>query len=99
MAAAHGAGFMVLPFLMTLPTDVLASGHPHAGHVIASSTAPLRGAIALLTHSAAYLITTALVAQVVYRKVGLRLLRTAWFNLDWLWTGTLIGTGIVVLFT
>jgi hypothetical protein len=90
---------MVLPFLMTLPTDVLAAGHPHAGHVMANPTAPLRGAIALLTHTAAYLITTALAAQVVYRKVGLRLLRTAWFNLDWLWAGALIGTGIVVLFT
>jgi hypothetical protein len=97
MASAHGAGFMVLPFMMALPADVLASGHSHAGHVVASSMTPLLGAVALGIHTAAYLATTALAAQVVYRKVGLRLLRTAWFNLDWLWAGALVVTGIVVL--
>lgn len=38
---------MVLPFVMALPADVLASGHTHAGHVVASPMTPLYGAIAL----------------------------------------------------
>jgi hypothetical protein len=39
---------------------------------------------------------TALIAWVVYRIVGLAILRTAWFNLDWLWAGALVVTGILV---
>jgi hypothetical protein len=34
---------------------------------------------------------------VVYRKLGLALLRTAWLNLDWLWAGALVLTGAFVL--
>jgi hypothetical protein len=30
-------------------------------------------------------------------KVGLARLRTAWFNLDWLWAGALVVTGAVIL--
>jgi hypothetical protein len=38
-----------------------------------------------------------LAAWVVYRKLGLSLLRTAWLNMDWLWAGALVVTGVVVL--
>ena len=38
-----------------------------------------------------------LAAWVVYRKLGLAFLRTAWFNLDWLWAGALVVTGVAVL--
>jgi hypothetical protein len=38
-----------------------------------------------------------LAVWIVYRKVGLSLLRTAWFNLDWLWAGALVVTGMVIL--
>jgi hypothetical protein len=36
-------------------------------------------------------------AWVVYWKLGLSLLRRAWFNLDWLWAGALVVSGMVVL--
>jgi hypothetical protein len=39
----------------------------------------------------------ALIAWVVYRKLGLSLLRTAWFNIDWVWAAALVVTGMVVL--
>ena len=96
MASAHGAGLMVLPFVMAMPADVLASGHSHLGHP-ASTSLPLAGAIALAIHTCAYLATTALAAQLVYRKLGLMLLRRAWFNLDWLWAAALLVTGLVVV--
>lgn len=32
----------------------------------------------------------------MYRRLGLALLRTAWFNLDWLWAGALVTAGMVV---
>jgi hypothetical protein len=38
-----------------------------------------------------------LAAWVVYRKLPLSLLRTAWINMDSVWAGALVVTGIVVL--
>ena len=58
---------------------------------------PGRTRLAVGIHSLAYLTVTALVAWIVYRKLGLALLRTAWFNLDWLWAGALVVTGVAVL--
>lgn len=98
MASAHGAGFMILPFVMTMPADVLAAGHTHAAHVAATTTLPLMGVSAWAIHTCAYLATTALAAQVVYRKFGLMFLRTAWLNMDAMWAGALLITGLIVLF-
>ncbi len=97
MASAHGAGFMVLPFVMVMPGDVSAAGE-HALHAAsASASMPWQNALAVGIHSAAYLTVTAFVAWVVYRKLGLALLRTAWFNVDWLWAVALIVTGVILL--
>jgi hypothetical protein len=92
MASAHGAGFMVLPFVM--PAAATANHHPahHAGAAAANVAA---AAVAL--HTAAYFTVMVLAAWLVYRKLGLALLRKAWFNMDWLWAGALLVTGIVVL--
>jgi hypothetical protein len=38
-----------------------------------------------------------LAAWLVYCKFGLAFLRTAWFNLDWVWAGALVVTGAAVL--
>jgi hypothetical protein len=34
---------------------------------------------------------------VVHRKLGLRMLRTLWFNLDLIWGGALVLTGVLTL--
>lgn len=100
MASGHGAGFMVLPFILGVPADVAVAASEHAGHMAASNTgAPWTGAMAVGVHTLAYLVVTALAACVVYRKLGLAILRTAWINLDWLWAGVLVITGAVVLLT
>ena len=97
MASAHGAGFMVLPFVMVMPADVSAAGE-HARHAASASAGmPWPNALAVGIHSLAYLTVTALVAWIVYRKLGLALLRTAWFNMDWLWAGALVVAGVAVL--
>jgi hypothetical protein len=97
MASAHGAGFMVLPFVMVMRADVSAAGE-HALHAAsASASMPWANAWAVGIHSFAYLTVTALVAWIVYRKLGLALLRTAWFNVDWLWAGALVVAGVAVL--
>lgn len=94
MASAHGAGLMVLPFV--LGGDLTAAGpmtHQHGASL--ASSLPLGGALATLLHTAGYLTTTALVAVVVYEKLGLRLLGKVWVNLDLVWGLALIGTAVL----
>jgi len=98
MASAHGAGFMVLPWVMTMPADVSAAAGEHASHMHAVSVATRwAGAMAVDVHTVAYFFVMTLIAWVVYRKLGLAFLRTAWFNLDWVWAGALVVTGLAVL--
>jgi hypothetical protein len=98
MASAHGAGLMVLPFVMQRPAPLSAASHAHAHH-IASASASIAAvdAMAVTVHTTAYLIVMTLCAWVVYRKLGLSLLRTVWFNVDWAWAAALVATGVVVL--
>jgi hypothetical protein len=95
MASAHGAGLMVLPFVMRLDSTVTAQESLHHHGVMSSST-PWLDVAAVGVHSLTYLAVTTIVAWIVYRKVGLAILRTAWFNLDWLWAGALVVTGALV---
>ena len=99
MASAHGAGLMVIPFVA--PLSAASSAHAHAHHhappeTLGADLAMLNLA-AVAVHTLAYFAVTALAAWVVYRKLGLSLLRTAWFNLDWVWAAALVVTGVVVL--
>jgi hypothetical protein len=100
MASAHGAGVMLLPFMIDMPAAVSAAAGEHAAHAgAAAAGVPSTYAMAAGIHTLAYLTVTAAVAWVVYRKLGLALLRTAWINLDWIWAGALVVTGAVVLMT
>jgi hypothetical protein len=104
MATAHGAGLMVLPLLVGDSgggSDPGLSG-AHAMHLVQASVVPMSGPLgtglwATAMHSAGYLLVTGLIAVVVYRKLGLRMLRTLWFNLDLIWGGALVLTGALTL--
>ena len=64
----------------------------------ANFNAPSLLIAAVAVHTLGYLLTTALVAFVVYEKVGVAILRHAWFNLDLIWMLALMITGVFVLF-
>ncbi len=97
MATAHGAGLMVLPFVLGASAPAAGSGM-HAGHdAMMASVAPAAGAAIALVHAAGYLVVTGALAFVVYEKLGLRLLRTAWVNLDAIWAAALIATAVLTL--
>lgn len=89
VASAHGAGLMALPLVV--------NNNPHAGHVLAAgmSGAPALGVGATLMHTLGYLAMTALLAVIVYEKLGLRILRRAWINLNLIWAIVLIATGLL----
>jgi hypothetical protein len=96
MASAHGAGLMVVPVLLGSTTVEAQSGM--AGHYhISPAASPLAGMLATGIHTIAYLAVTGLIAWVVYRKLGLALLRKVWFNFDLLWAAALVATGLVTL--
>jgi uncharacterized membrane protein YoaK (UPF0700 family) len=90
MASAHGAGLMVLPVVMQMAPM-------HHMHGAGMAVPGMTGAVATLVHTLGYLSVTAVVAIVVYQKVGLAILRKAWVNLDLVWAVALIATGCVAL--
>jgi hypothetical protein len=104
MSSAHGAGLMLVPLVLRLPD---AAAGPHSAHAEAISSAVAEsGASGLLVgpvilalgiHSAAMFAVMALVAVIIFDKVGLAILRRAWFNLDRLWAGALIAAGWATL--
>jgi hypothetical protein len=96
MASAHGAGLMVVPVLLGGAT-VEAQGGIAGHHHMPPAASPLAGMLATGVHTLAYLAVTALIAWVVYRKLGLALLRKAWFNFDFVWASALVATGLVTL--
>jgi hypothetical protein len=99
MASAHGAGLMLLPWVMTMPANVSAASGVHAGHAMSMSAGPpWIGMLAIGVHTVAYLSVMTLAAVLVYRKLGLAFLRRAWLNLDWVWAAALVVTGVAVLF-
>jgi hypothetical protein len=97
MASAHGAGLMVLPLVLG---DVTAAGHTHAlaaASLVGVAGMEWSGALAALVHTAGYLLVTGVIAVIVYERVGLRFLRTAWVNLDLVWAVALVVTGLATI--
>ncbi len=99
MATAHGAALMLLPIVMGLcQTTAATAGPPLAdwGHAGAMTLmrANIGTAIAVsLLHSAAMVTSGLLVAWIVYRYLGLRVLRSAWLDLDLVWALSLVASG------
>jgi hypothetical protein len=104
MASAHGAGLMLIPLFLKSADAPLAtsqmSSHVHSmssfGFGNVSSPSLLVGSIAI--HTFGYLLATASVAMLVYEKLGVGLLRYAWFNIDLFWMFALMIAGLVILF-
>ena len=90
MSSAHGAGLMLAPILLGLP---IAAAYHSLGEI------SLTAAAAATLHVAAMLLVMAVVAVIVYERVGLGILRRGWFNLDLGWSLVLIAAGAVTLFT
>ena len=94
MASAHGAGLMLLPILLGLPSEHAAPHIHAAGLLFPDGRTQL---FAVLLHTGGYLLVTGFTAWVVYARLGLSLLRTAWLNLDRVWAIALIATAGLTL--
>ena len=93
MATAHGAGMMLVPALIPLClADTPAKDLVEGGSLLIAMTA-------IGVHALAMLMVTGVIAVIVYEWVGIGFLRRGWINVDWLWTGALIVTGLILIVT
>jgi hypothetical protein len=94
MATAHGAGLMLVPFMLSL------CAAPAHGAAVASVTAYLAranlgtAALVAAVHTLATLVAGIGMAWAVYRYLGLQALRRTWFNLDAVWGASLVVAGV-----
>jgi hypothetical protein len=92
MATAHGAGVMVVPVFMGMS---MAAAGEHAHHMPAAGASAAFLATGL--HAIGYLAVTAILSVLVFDWLGVGILRRAWINLDVIWSGALVATGILTI--
>ena len=85
---------MLLPIVL----GMTAMHDGHAMHTGAFASPGVRTQLlAVSVHTCGYLLLTGLAAWIVYAKLGLSLLRRAWFNVDLIWAIALIATAGLTL--
>jgi hypothetical protein len=93
------AGGVAPPAMAGMPGMPGMAGH--AGHLAAAQAAafatPLAWLGAVAVHTLGHLLTAALLALLVYQRLGLAFLRSSWFNLDLVWGIALVVCGVVIL--
>jgi hypothetical protein len=89
MATAHGAGLMLVPFMLSL---CAAPGHGDVARALAQATMGTAVLVAVV-HTLATLLAGIGMAWIVYRYLGLSFLRRAWLNLDAVWGASLVVAG------
>lgn len=100
MASVHGAGLMVLPFVLGAappPTEML--HHQHFTRLLEAGVGGVDSVVvtAPLIHTIGYLAVTASLAAIVYEKIGLRILRRGWINVNLLWAVALIAAAATMV--
>ena len=85
---------MVLPVFLGMAAPVHAPSC-HMSGVAPANVATVAAATAV--HGAGYLFITAMADWVVFKKLGVGILRRSWINLDLIWAVALIGTGILTV--
>jgi hypothetical protein len=90
MATAHGAGLMLVPFIIPLCLSASPS------HEISAQSFPVALA-AVGVHIAVILAVIAAISSIVYESVGVAFLRYGWINLDRFWIAALAVTGLILI--
>jgi len=73
--------------------DRLAGHADHLAAASASAGVPFADVLAVGVHSLAMFLVMGTIAVIVFERVGLAVLRRAWFNLDRIWAAALIAAG------
>jgi hypothetical protein len=89
MATAPGAGLMLAPALL----NVMPAEHAHG----VSTSSLVSASMAVSLHTLSMLLVMAMIAWIVYKRLGLMVLRKGWVNFDLIWTIALLVVGGVAL--
>ena len=99
MASVHGAGLMLVPFMLGLcaapqagVTAMQAGGHAIVMTYLASANMGIALLVATV-HSLATILAGIVMALLVYRYLGLGFLRRTWLDLDRVWGASLVLAG------
>jgi hypothetical protein len=107
MAGAHGAGLMLVPVLLKLSGTMheieheAHEAHEHFGHgvhLFLTNPAALADIGAVALHTVSMFVVMAVIALMVYDRLGLMILKRTWFNVDLIWAGALVGAGVITVF-
>ena len=93
MATAHGAGLMIAPALISIAAM---EGVHHHHQMPGGGPGVFLG---ILAHTLAMLAVMTAVAWLVYRHLGLAVLRQKWINFDLIWAVALLLVGALSLVT
>ena len=99
MSSAHGAGLIVAPVLIGIGSASAASDPEDHVPATADVASFAVSGVGLVLHVAAMIAVMAVVAVVVYDKLGVAVLKKAWLNTDQLWAAAFIVAAIITLFT
>jgi hypothetical protein len=91
MATAHGAGLMLVPFIIPLCLSVSPS------HEISAAQSFPIALAAVGVHTLSILAVTAAISSIVYESLGVAFLRYGWINLDRFWIVALAATGLILI--
>lgn len=91
MATAHGAGLMLVPFIIPLCLSASPSQD-----IVATQSWPIALA-AVAVHTGAMLVVIATIAAIVFEWIGVAFLRRGWINLDRVWIAALAATGLFLI--
>ena len=98
-ATAHGAGLMLVPFMLKL-CEVPEEPGAHARMMAAVAQSTLATAVAVaVVHTVAMMAAGLGMAWLVYRYLGLRFLRSTWWNLELVWAASLVVAGLAGIVT
>jgi hypothetical protein len=96
VAIAHGAGLMLVPIYLGLCESAgLDRGHEAAATLVGANLG--MALIVAVVHSLAMIAAGGGAAWLVYRFFGLKYLSRSWFNLDVVWSLSLIMVGTIAL--
>jgi hypothetical protein len=96
MASAHGAGLMLFPLLVAMP---ICGGFQQVAFASEPGTIVRAGLLVGAIHTMAMLSVMALIAMLVYDRLGLSILRTGWINLDLVWGVALVVAGTIMMYS
>jgi hypothetical protein len=99
MSSAHGAGLIIAPVLIGIGSASAASDPEDHVPATADVASFAVSGVGLVLHVAAMIAVMAVIAIVVYEKLGVAVLKKAWLNTDQLWASVFIVAAIITLFT